>query len=227
MTTELAHPDDADWRVVGTRTDSSRIALATVRAETTLYEHVPSADSLEAVQPPEIDVPLRSLFAIELSFSPSLSAVGISPDAGIDLAAPKAKSQFVATLEDEGLDVGEQKRVGRLSREDGTEGRWYVLETAYPVAAGAADEGERPTVAAETHVAVWPTAESFAVAGGVLPLEAPPALESGLEVDVERDQQRLLDVVRALEIGERSEDESADVGDAGPGEDDTAAGDGA
>lgn len=208
MTTELPPPFDAEWRVVGTRTDDSRIALAAVRAETTLYEHAPSADALAELERADVDVPLRSLFAIELSFSPSPSAVGISPGSGLDLAAPKATSQFVETLADEGLEVGEQKRVGKLTRHDGAEGRWYVLETAYPVDPAVAEDGadERPTVAAETHVAVWPTSESFAVAGGVVPLEAPVGIDSGLEVDVPRDQQRLLDVVRALEVGGRDGD---------------------
>lgn len=204
MTTDLPASVRDDWRRVGDRTTESRLALVTVRAETTVYEHVPTAEALAALRDGG-EIPARSLFTVETAFDPPLSAVGLSPDDAMEMAAPKATAQFVDTLEDDGIAVGEARFDESVERPDGTVARLSVHAATYPVdgsrgaEAGAGAPPLPSSIDAEAHVAVWPTTDAFAMAGGVLPLEAPAGLE-GLDVDAERDRTTVLDVVRRVSL---------------------------
>jgi len=58
-----------DWRRLGDRTDERSLSLATVTAETTVFEHRPTADALERLRSGG-DVPARSLFTVDLQITP-------------------------------------------------------------------------------------------------------------------------------------------------------------
>lgn len=212
MATDLPRAIRDDWRRVGDRTSERRIALVSVTAETTVYEHAPTADALATLRDGG-QIPVRSLFTVETTFSPSLSAVGLSPAGAMETAAPKAKAQFVETLEDDGIAVGDERFDEPVERPDGTVARLSVRGATYPIdpAVGAAaasdaaaDEGTGdPTdggrsIDAEAYVAVWPTADAYAMAGGLLPLEAPAGVD--LDVDPERDRTTVLDFVRHVSL---------------------------
>ena len=203
MPTTLPPAFRETWRPVGTRRRRSRFALVSSVAETTLYEHGPTADAL-ADSLTEGVVPVRSLFAIELRLTPPLPAMGIAPEAVLGMAASQVRRKVVRNVEAEGLIVGDERESGPFERADGTIGRRSVLESA--VRLEPAGEDETRTIDAETHVAVWPTAESYGVAGGTLPLEALAEFEVTLEVDPERDRETVLEFVATVVTGGENED---------------------
>lgn len=205
MTTSLPESLSDAWRPAGTRTGKTSVLVASITAETTLYEPIESADALANLG--ASDVPLRSLFAVELTISPSLSAIGVSSADVLSTAAPKAKARFVDTIEDEGLVVEGTRDRYAFEAGNGTEGRWFVLDVSYPLASAVASTGGETDgtdrVPAETHVAVWPTESTFGMAGGTIPLERPADLEDAiaaeLEVDPQRDRELIAELVRSID----------------------------
>ncbi|WP_226039312.1 hypothetical protein [Natrinema sp. DC36] len=202
-----------DWRRLGDRTDERSLSLATVTAETTVFEHRPTADALERLRSGG-DIPARSLFTVDLQISPSLSAIGLEPAAALEMAAPKARDQFVDTIEDDGIAVGAERASEYIDRPDGAVGHLTVLEVAYPTDSGAATDGgegnpETTSLNAEAHVAVWPAADAYVMAGGILPLEAPDGadlLGAALDVDPARDREAIVDLFRGLELEDAGDD---------------------
>lgn len=205
MTIDLPEPLAETWQPLGTRTGEASVLVATITTETTLYE---PTDSRAPSELGPSRIPVRSLFAVDVAISPSLSMIGVSPESTLSKAAPKAKSQFVDTLTDEGVVVDGTRETLEFEGPNGKAGKWYVLETAYPIDPDLAD-GETDRIAAEAHVAVWPTETSYAMAGGVLPLESvgaePSGLGDGLEVNPERDRDTISELVRTIESNESSE----------------------
>lgn len=210
MTIDLPASLAESWRALGTRTGKSSVLLASITAETTVYEPIDAADRLAAVGASEI--PVRSLFTVDVSVSPSLSDLGMAPESAFEKAAPKAKSQFVTTLEDEGLTVDGTRNTLEFEATNGAEGAWFVLDVDYPVDPDLTTaDGER--IDAEAHIAVWPTETSFGMAGGILPLEngidvldedGPTDgdgddLAAALDADPERDRETVADLIRTIE----------------------------
>ena len=200
METPLPDAFHEYWRPIGTKTRRSQVALASATAETTLYEHRPTVDALDGrdLKPNDRDIPVRSLFAIDLEISPPLTSMGISPQAVLGMAANHVIDQFVDSVEDDGLRVEEKRETAKFERADGTTGKWYILSTAADVDPAVVDD---EAIAAETHVGVWPTGGTYGVAGGTLPLSVPDALEGTLEVDPDRDRKRVLEFVRTVRPG--------------------------
>ncbi|WP_312911287.1 hypothetical protein [Natronosalvus caseinilyticus] len=169
MTAVLPPSLRESWGAVGSRTEDVSISLLSITAETTVYEH---AGTLTIG---DCDIQPRSLLEIDVNLSPSLSAIGKSVEDVMSLAADPAKERFVSLLDEEGITVENERSVTEFDRGDGTAGRWYVFETTHP-----ADDGRVDT---QTHLAVWPAGDQFAMAGGTIPLETPP--EDALEGEVE------------------------------------------
>lgn len=197
MTSDLPESMAEQWTPVGTRTGRTSVLVASITAETTVYEPVAAERSLTGLGAGEM--PARSLFAVDLTFAPPLSTVGVSPAAAFSTAAPKAKAQFVDTVEDDGLVVEGTRETLEFERDDGTAGRWYVLDASIPVASGTGDDDA--AIDAETHVAVWPTETTYGMAGGTLPLSLPDDVAASLEagaVDPERDRETIAELVRRV-----------------------------
>ncbi|PGF16509.1 hypothetical protein CP556_10525 [Natrinema sp. CBA1119] len=230
MALDLPPPIADDWRRLGDRTDERSLSLATVTAETTVFEHRATADALERLRSGG-EIPARSLFTVDLQISPSLSAIGLSSADALEMAAPKARDQFVDTIKDDGIAVGAERASEYIDRPDGAVGHLTVLEVAYPTdsdasvtddAEAVADDGERTdggdatgetpitaTIDAEAHVAVWPAADADVMAGGLLPLEVPDGadlLAAALDVDPARDREAIVDLFRGLELEASAED---------------------
>lgn len=257
MVTELPRSLADEWHAMGTDTDEMEFGVATVIAETTLYgresTRIERADlrlDLEADDPDDEndkrdggDIPIRSLFVVDLSSNPSLSAVGLAPTAVLGTAAEKATDFFVGRLEDDGIVVadGTDRSASEFDRGDGTVGRWYTLSVSYPVVAAEAisesgDEAEKstgsgaepgeahnhnPRIDAETHLAIWPTDDAYRMAGGTVPLrisdDAPAEIADALEVDAGRDREAILELVRTVGL-EEGEDDDGDSDDGGNGD---------
>ncbi|NKE35821.1 hypothetical protein GWG54_08305 [Natronococcus sp. JC468] len=201
MTSALPESVAGTWQRAGTRQGETSVLIASITAETTVYEPVESAAALAELGP--ADIPLRSLFTVETTFSPSLSTVGVSPASALSKAAPKAKDQFVETVENDGLVVEDTREEHAFERPDGTEGRWFVLDVAYPLSPDL--ETDRDRLAAETNVAIWPTDDAYGMAGGTLPLEAPPGDADALGVDPERDRETIAELIRTVDPNGASE----------------------
>ncbi|MDG5761489.1 hypothetical protein QA600_19345 [Natronococcus sp. A-GB1] len=204
MTSALPEAVPGTWHRAGTRTGKSNVLIATITAETTVYEPAEEAASLAALG--ASDVPVRSLFTVDMQFSPSLSVVGVSPKSVLSTAAPKARRQFVDIVEDEGVVVEDTRETLSFERPDGTAGRWYVLDVSYPLSPDL--ETDRATIPAETNIAIWPTDDAYGMAGGTLPLELPDGVAEtldGLEVDPERDRETIAALIRSVDPDRASE----------------------
>ncbi len=198
-----------DWRRVARRTDDNSLSLATITAETTVFEHRPTADALERLRA-DGDVPARSLFTVDVRIDPSLESLGLDSTDALEVAAPKAREGVVDTLEDDGVAVRGERASEYIDRPDGAVGHLSVLEVEYPIDSAntadddgsTADDTDAATIDAEAHAAVWPAADAFVVAGGLLPLEAPDAelLAAALDVDPARDRERIVDLFRGLPL---------------------------
>lgn len=211
-------PDEfADsWRPVTTLTDERSVFVLSIAAETTVYG--PASVTDPAVV--DADLPLRSLFVVDLTVSPPLPTVGVTPTGVLSMAAVQAKNRFVDAVEAEGLIVDGVRNTLAFESPSGSPGKWYVLDAAYPLAPDRGDGLER--IAAEAHVVVWPTETSFGVVGGTHPLETAPfegpspdsdvgtdSSPVGLEVDPERDRERIARLARAIDA---SSNDSPDGG---------------
>lgn len=205
MTAYLPEPLAQSWRVSGSRTGESSVLLASVTAETTVYEPADPADGVVTLN--ESDIPTRSLFTVDLSFSPSLSTLGVAPESALEKAAPTAKSQFTDTLEDEALRVESTRETLEFEASNGSAGRWYVLDVGYPVEL---EDDEPIYLEAEAHTAVWPLDSTFGMAGGVLPLEGVDAETAAtadeLDVDPERDRETIAELIRTVDLGDEPAD---------------------
>lgn len=215
MGTDLPATLAESWRPLGTKTGESSVLVASIHAETTVYGPTEPADGIETLE--SLDIPPRSLFTVDLSISPSLSAVGVSPESVFSKAAPKAKSQFVDTLEDEGLIVEETRNTLEFEATNGAAGAWYVLDAGYPVPLDG--DGRSTNLGVEAHVAVWPLEETFGMAGGIVPLEEPdgsvsaprgesdggvetnadnsPTAFGSFDLDPERDRETIAELIRS------------------------------
>ena len=204
MAVDLPDEFANSWRPVTTLTDERSVFVLSIAAETTVYGPV-SATAPSVV---DADLPLRSLFVVDLTFSPPLPAVGVSPTGVLSMAAMQAKNRFVDAVEGEGLIVGGVRDTLAFESPSGSPGKWYVLDAAYPLTPDREDGLER--IAAEAHVVVWPTETSFGVVGGTHPLETlPPESDVdadsnpvGLEVDPERDRKRIARLARAIDASD-------------------------
>ncbi|WP_306053069.1 hypothetical protein [Natronococcus wangiae] len=197
MTIDLPESLAETWQPLGTRTGEASVLVASITTETTLYEPTDSTPS--ELGPSRI--PVRSLFAVDVTISPSLSTIGVSPESALSKAAPKAKAQFVDALADEGLVVDGTRDTLEFEGPNGNAGTWYVLEAAYPVDPDVTANGT-DRIATEAHVAVWPTDASYGMAGGVLPLESSESSEVDLAVAPERDRETITELVRTVEPAE-------------------------
>ncbi|USZ71217.1 hypothetical protein [Natronosalvus halobius] len=173
MTAALPPSLHETWVPVGSRTEDVSISLLSITAETTVYEHA------ETPKIGHCDIQPRSLLGIDVDLSPSLSALGKSVEDVMSLAADPAKERFVSLLDEEGITVQDERSVTEFDRGDGIAGRWYVFETTHLVGDARIDT--------ETHLAAWPAGDRFVMAGGTIPLEAPPedALQVGVEAEAE------------------------------------------
>lgn len=207
MTIALPESLADGWRAVGTRTGTSTVMVIEISAETTLYEPLEQAARLAQLR--ASDVPVRSLFTVEMTFSPPLATFGVTPKSVFSLAARNAKDQFVDIVEDEGLVVEGTRETHAFEAATGEAGKWFVLDVSYPIAPElAADGADR--LPAETHVAVWPTKTTYGMAGGTIPLDCPSGVADSIDVtvtiDPKTDRERIAQLIGSIDPEETDAD---------------------
>lgn len=191
MTVDLPTALREEWRVAETDVNRRRLALLGIVAETTIYEPK-SSDR------PRNRRPLRTLFTVDLTFEPPLTAVGLKPSAVASVAVPTAKRRFVAGLEERGFVVCSERDATRFRLDDGTRGNWYVFDVKVPVGPSDVEGADEERIAGETHVVIWPTETAYRVAGGTVPLEGPAGSEDGVPIDPESGRTTIREFVRAI-----------------------------
>ena len=205
MTVDLPDSFADSWEPVTTLTDERSVTLVTLEAATTVYE--PASGG---TRPTDGEVPLRSLFVVDLEISPPLSMVGIEPTGVLSMAALKARDSFVELVEDEGLEVEGVRDTLPFESPTGEPGKWYVLDVGYPYptteTSPTETDGAGERVDAEAHVVVWPTETSFGVVGGTLPLEA----VADVTPEPDRDRDRIARLTRALGDADGTTEASSD-----------------
>ena len=95
---------------------------------------------------------------------------------------------------------------GRPADDPWTDG--WESATEHTVDESRAD-GEAATVDAEAHIAIWPATDTYVMAGGLVPLEAPDdadVLEAALDIDPARDREAIVDLFRGLDLEATDED---------------------
>ncbi len=206
-----------EWHLSLTETETAlELPFFTIEATNAVYSHERALPLVEFAAA-GIDVAPRALFVSELTFSRSL------PDLGVDPASPRvfgfakryARREFAANVREDGLtDVA--RTDGRpLARVDGPDGHAFRYEAAYPFDADAllaeAASG-RLLVATTVWAGIWPTDNSYAMAGGIYPTEslraavdrqAPGATlapDAALDPTPDRDRETVFDVLATATV---------------------------
>lgn len=181
----------------------------TVEAHNAVYENPEFRSRVRPVMPDHIDQSPRALFTTGLSVSRPPPG-GKTTDRLLGVAAKYARREFRSSLAEDGLEAVEDAGSRDLRLRGRQTAKAFGYDAAYPLAAPAAgaDTGATATLDVRVWAAIWATADSFAMAGGIYPLESVSnAIARGHEegtaagVDIEPqpsgDRREVFDAVRA------------------------------
>ncbi|WP_435183355.1 hypothetical protein [Halobellus sp. EA9] len=145
--------------------------FVTVLSTNAVYEDPAFLDRVGALLPDGVDQSPRAVFTTGLSFDPPPPG-DRTPERLLSVAAKYASREFETSLAEDGLrdvrltDSQDLRLHGRRTA------KAFQYDAAYPLdpdAVGA--PGAEPTLAVRVWAAIWPTADAFAMAGGIYPLE--------------------------------------------------------
>lgn len=211
------HPESMGdaWTLSLTQQETAlELPFFTIEAANAVFDHESAAAATDHAVA-DIGVAPRAAFASTLTFSRSLPALGVDPaDRRVfGFARRYARREFADSVREDGLTDVERTGDRPLERVDGPDGRAFRYEAAYPFAADALlteSASGRLLVATTVWAAIWPTENSYAMAGGIYPTEDFPAavdrqVPGGtlatnvrLNPDPDRDRERLFDLLRTL-----------------------------
>ena len=139
----------------------------TVRAHNAVYEDPEFRERVAPAVPAGLDKTPRARFTTGLSFNRPPPG-DRTPKRVLPIAGKYARREFRKSLAEDGLrnvrEVGSQdlRLPGRRTA------KAFGFDGAYPLA----ESGGGGTLPVRVWAAIWPTADSFAMAGGVYPLES-------------------------------------------------------
>ncbi|MFB6250175.1 MAG: hypothetical protein ABEI27_00560 [Halobellus sp.] len=145
--------------------------FVTVEATNVVYEDPEFLHAVEALVPADIDQTPRAMFTTGLSFDPPLPG-DKTPERLLPVAAKYASREFERSLAEDGLQNVRQADSQELRLRSRRTASAFQYDASYPLdgdAVGAPDA--TPTLAVRVWAAIWPTADSFEMAGGIYPLE--------------------------------------------------------
>jgi len=197
------------------RETALELPFFTIEAVNAVFDHAGTAPLAERAAA-DIAVAPRAAFVSTLSFSPSL------PDLGVDPASPRvfragrsyARREFAASVREDGLTDVSRTDDRPLERAAGPDGHAFRYEAAYPFDADALlaeSASGRLLVATAVWAGIWPTENSYAMAGGIYPIEsletavqrqAPGgtlAADHRLDPSPDRDRRRVFEMLRTVE----------------------------
>ncbi|MEF8886861.1 MAG: hypothetical protein V5A30_03570 [Haloarculaceae archaeon] len=142
----------------------------TVEAHNAVYENPEFRSWVRPVMPDHIDQSPRALFTTGLSFSRPPPG-GKTTDRLLGIAARYARREFRSSLTEDGLEAVEDAGSRDLRLRGRRTAKAFGYDADYPLAPGAVGE-PGATLDVRVWAAIWATADSFAMAGGVYPLES-------------------------------------------------------
>lgn len=145
--------------------------FVTVEALNAVYERPAFRERVQPLISAGVDQSPRAVFTTGLSFSRPPPG-DKTTDRLLGIAAKYASREFESSLAEDGL-----RDVGRTGLQDlrlrgRRTAKAFQFDAGYPLDAGAVDApGTTPVLAVRVWAAIWPTSESFAMGGGIYPLE--------------------------------------------------------
>jgi hypothetical protein len=160
------------------------VSLIRVEAHNAVYERPAFREEVEDLLPAHVGQSMRAIFTTGLSLDPPLPG-SEPPEAIFGVAARYARREFRTSLAEDGL-LGVERTGAKEMRLRGRHtAKAFQYDAAYPLEADAPGASGDPRLAVRVWAAIWPTTDSFAMAGGVYPLEdLSTALDrAGVEAD--------------------------------------------
>lgn len=170
----------------------------TITSHNVVYD-APGAEDLHDLVAVDADIGPRSIFATTLEFDPSLPNLGVKPSSVFGPAKRHARKEFASSVREDGLLNVKRTDARWLNRDDGIRARAFRYEAGFPlkrrvVFGDEARDVRKPFVLkCRIWAAIWPTSETYSMAGGIYPVET-------LADAIDR-QAPDVDVVTALEVG--------------------------
>ncbi|WP_436935357.1 hypothetical protein [Halovenus marina] len=161
--------------------------FVTVTANTAVYSRTDLRAEVEALVPEGTDYAPHGLFTTGLEFAPP-PPPGIPTKRLFRMAGNYASREFEASLSADGLANVEQTDSRDLRLSGSLTGKAYRYDAAYPVAGDVSD-----SLPVRVWMILWPTEASFAMGGGIYPLDTAP---NGLRAEPAADRRELFDRIR-------------------------------
>ncbi|WP_439025457.1 hypothetical protein [Haloarchaeobius sp. DT45] len=154
---------DGEWRLVEQVTETVfKLPTAEVVGDTHLYEDGHLRDSVREATDGTHDLPWRFFFSTDLTFRPPLSP-GFGTASVFPTVVSSARREFADDLRERGFTEVERQRSERMRLSSGSRARLNRYTAHYPLTDTA--------IHVEGWLAVWADSGSFALAGGVYPVE--------------------------------------------------------
>lgn len=204
-TTPTRPPGLGEWRLSADRTEVALdVPVVTVRVRSRAFEP-PAVAGFAETHGDGVTIAPRAVFTADLDFDPPPPR---APTALLGIAARYARREFRGSLREDGL-LGVRDAGERTLRHDRGEARAFRYEADYPLD-GRTLTGQpgRLRLPVAVWAAIWPTAGSFAMGGGVYPLETVPRVAEAadrtltgpvtLAVDPETHERETIETLRGL-----------------------------
>ena len=187
------------WELVAEWTETAFDApFVTVESHNAVYERPAFREELADLIPERIDQSPRAVFTTGLSLEPAIPG-NETPERLLGPAAKYASREFRKSLGEDGLESVERTGSKDLRLRGRRTAKAFQYDAGYPLDGDALGApGAEPTLSVRVWAALWATGDSFAMGGGIYPLE-------DLAAAVERAGGHTDLVVEAMPGGDRRE----------------------
>ncbi len=145
--------------------------FVTVEALNAVYERPAFRERVQPLMPTSVDQSPRAVFTTGLSFSRPPPG-DKTTDRLLGIAAKYASREFESSLAEDGLRDVQRTGSQDLRLRGRRTAKAFQFDAGYPLNAGAIDaSGATPALAVRVWAAIWATEGSFAMGGGIYPLE--------------------------------------------------------
>ena len=145
--------------------------IVTVEAVNAVYEDPAFLEAVRPLMPDGIEQSPRAVFTTALSFSRAPPG-DETTEKVLGIAAKYASREFRKSLGEDGLLHVQQTGSKDLRLRGRRTAKAFQYDAGYPLSGEALEiPGRTPELSVRVWAAIWPTADSFAMAGGIYPLE--------------------------------------------------------
>lgn len=145
--------------------------FVTVKSINAVYERPEFHEAFVPLVPADIDQSPRAVFTTGLTFDPPPPG-DKTPARLLSIAARYASGEFEKSLGEDGLRNVEQTGSKELRLRGRRTAKAFQYDAGYPLAAEAIGVPDAdPVLSIRVWAAIWPTTDSFDMAGGIYPLE--------------------------------------------------------